>query len=75
MSSNIIINGNPIGDPQPSRDAANTNYIYIQGRERLTKDQKQQLSDLHVEIYEYVENNTCTPIKKPLSIAILYNAY
>lgn len=58
MSSNIVINGNPVGSPEPSRDAANTNYIYIQGHKPLTGEQKRQLADASVEIYEYTGNNT-----------------
>jgi hypothetical protein len=59
MSSNIFINGNAIiGEPTPSQDAVNTNYIYIQGNGPLNREMKQQLADLGVEIYEYTGNNT-----------------
>lgn len=56
--ASIVFNGNRVQAPSPSRDARNTNYVYIQCGQALSDEQMAQLEDRHVTIQEYMGQNT-----------------
>src|SRR5258706_9328130 len=77
----ITINGNSL-DPQTqtaelhalgldSADSSDSDYILIQAKEPLAKDQKQQLESLGVEILEYVPDDTYIARYPPADLAPL----
>ncbi|KAH7029931.1 peptidase S8/S53 domain-containing protein [Microdochium trichocladiopsis] len=59
MSSSITINGNVVqlADLTPSADAANTNYLLIKGATDLGQQEKRQLAEKGVKVYEYLGEN------------------
>ena len=57
----ITVNGNTITPEAAdtiSENAVESNFIYIQGFDDLTVDQKEELASLHVQIQEYVAEFT-----------------
>jgi hypothetical protein len=59
--ASITINGNTIDPEAPehmSKDAKDSNFIYIQGYQDLEIHQKQQLAIMGVEVQEYVSEHT-----------------
>ncbi|HEY6803304.1 MAG TPA: S8 family serine peptidase [Pyrinomonadaceae bacterium] len=75
----ITINGNSL-DPLTqtaalhefgldSEDVSDSNYILVQVKEPLTKDQKRQLKDLDVTILEYVPDETYIASYRPHNLA------
>jgi subtilisin family serine protease len=75
----ITINGNSL-DPLTqtaelqalgldSADSSDSDYILIQAKEPLAKDQKQQLRDLGVEIQEYVPDDTYIAYYSPTDLS------
>ena len=59
----ITINGNTLSPEEPSSglfglNVQHTNYIFIQSREPLNDDEKDELEALGAEILEYVSQNT-----------------
>lgn len=57
----ITVNGNTLNPEAPdlvSRNAKDSNFIYIQGYHDLDTEEKQQLAEMDVEIQEYVAEYT-----------------
>lgn len=57
----ITVNGNtinPESDKFVSDNSKGSNFIYVQGFQDLTTEEKQQLAQLRVEIAEYVSEHT-----------------
>lgn len=79
----ITINGNTVDPDAPvavrktlkaaEDTAADSNYILIQTKEPLKKAQKQELSQLKVEIQEYVSENTYLAHFEPEDLAPVRN--
>ena len=63
--ADIVVNGNTlelslsnVERQSETLDARTTNYIYVQGKEDLTNDQKADLASLDVYIQEYISDKT-----------------
>ncbi len=63
--ADIIVNGNTlklsledVERQSETKDARSTNYIYLQGLDDLTNDQKAELNSLDVQIQEYISDRT-----------------
>jgi serine protease AprX len=79
----ITINGNTLDPDAPvavrrtlraaEDTAADSNYILIQTKEPLKKAQKKELSDLKVDIQEYVSENTYLAHFEPEDLAPIRN--
>ncbi|KXJ85221.1 peptidase S8/S53 domain-containing protein [Microdochium bolleyi] len=59
MSTSITINGNVVqlAELTPSADAANTKYLLIKGATDLGQQEKRQLAEKGVKVYEYLGEN------------------
>jgi hypothetical protein len=56
--ASITVNGNTVEGQNQSPNAGNSNFVLLQGHHVLTVDEKQELEEHGISIFEYVAENT-----------------